>query len=403
MAAALGVLAALHALVSGGVALDADVAVAVRATRVDVAAGSFPASGESRSSGQLELVPRVALGGDEGVRFAIEYAPRLLLPVDLAAGAPELTDRTAFEARREYAHRGRISVEESFRIVRLAARGDVTYGETDPLRGAWTAQPVRAGGRIRTLDGRAAATASASPSRRLGLSAEVGTYRSGGADAAAQLALPAQRGLLAGMDLGWSASRRDRLTAGVAATLARTADTDAAHARAAVGWTRSASRTATARLGAGLAASRTSPANGEEVIGLSPWAEAGLERAADGGRLGQRLSLRAEPGIDAVTGEVQQRVEARGSLSWRANEDLTLTAEGGAAAARRASGGFDVGLSNVVSRLASAAARAERRIGPGARLAAGAWVRWQESRQPGVPSFREWGGLLELSYDLSPR
>jgi len=54
----------------------------------------------------------------------------------------------------------------------------------------------------------------------------------------------------------------------------------------------------------------------------------------------------------------------------------------------------------LTSRVGSLALRAEWRLGGGARLALGAWGRWQDSRLAGIPSFLEWGGLLEASFDV---
>lgn len=401
MPAALGVAASLCALAAGGVRLDGDVSTAVRATRVEFDATAADGSGTTSTTGQLELVPKLVVLGELGPRFAVEYAPRFFLPIDLAEGAPELTSRASFEDRAELLHRGGVLLEQGFRSVRAAFRGDVTYGKTDLLQGgAATAEPVPTTGRIRILNSRATASVSSTPARRLTLSAEAGAFRTGGADAEARASLPIQQGVLLGAELGWTASRRSRLSAGIGSTLARTAETDAAYARASLGWRWLASRATTLRVGAGLVASSSSPPGTDTVRGLAPWAEVGVEHAAAGGDLSQGLAVQLEPAIDQITGQIQQRLEARGSLSWRATRAWTLSAEARAAASRYSSGGFDAGTSQVTSRIATLALRAGRSFSGGARLGLGAWNRWQDSVQAGVPSFLESGGLVELSFPI---
>ncbi len=385
----------LWALGAGAIGVEAEVGAASRVRQIAI---------EDRTAievAELEAVPRLALRHEGSLHAVVAYAPQLLLPFDLRSAAAREAGGDVVSERLQVLHRAEILVDDSVaRDLTLRLRGDGSLGETDLLRaGAWTGLPVATAARIQLFSARAAAGVAASPSRRITFSLDAGAFARGGADAATRTTLPLEKGLLADAALAWNATRRDVLSSVATGTLSRftPSSTEAAFLRVGGLWLHEALRTLALRAGLGaVGASSRAPA-GDADRRAAPWAEVGLSHAPEGPRPSEEIALRLDSAIDPNTGRIDRRMEAHAAVTWRAARDWTLASQAVVAAVRAASGGLDLRWGEVPTILGSIDLRASWALGERATVSCGAWRRWQRSTGEGLPSFGEWGGLLEVS------
>ncbi len=355
--------------------------------------------------GELEAIPSIALSRRGRLALRLEYDPRLFLVVDVSGGAPELTRASAFRQSAQAIQRAQFLAEgrpDRPWTLRLGASG--TYGRDDLRSPTWVGQPVPTADRVLYVDARATADVEVRTSRQSTLTFAGGVYHVGGADAAAQSVLPLQDGVAAEVALSRDLTRRDELAIAVAAKASRfSTGVDSALLRAAATWQHEATRAVTVRLGGGVAGSRSRAASADVLLKAAPWAEAALRRAAGPSRVEVDGGLRLEPMIDSLTGGVDERLVGSLALGWQPWKGWALGAVAYVAALRPLDEWATAGFDGPMTRTASLEARAGRRIGPETALALVGWGRAQQSSEPGVRSFVQWGGSLELALGTSGR
>lgn len=384
--------ASLSLLVAGQLALGADVAATTRARWIAFEGGT------ERGYGELEALPRVSVtrrGGALGLEAF--YGPRLFLPLDLSSGSKDLESWSTVRDRGELLHGAGIVLQDTDPRgpnLRVVATG--SYGLTDLLRASdWGPQPLPTTERVRFLSLRGTAELSGRPSPRTTLLLRSGGFAVGGADSASRETVPLQRGLTLESSAAWDATRRDVLSAEVAGTYSwLSTPSEAAHARAGARWRRRLDPSLSSRLVAGLSWA-WSDAPDPDVRGLGPWMEAALSYAR-GSRLDAEVSVRLEPGIDAATGLVDQRIEGAVQATWRTSRTWILGVRGSAAAAGPTPSGARLAPDDLDTRLGTFEMSATRPLGSRTTLSFGALGRFQDSSRVGLPSFREWGGFVRF-------
>jgi hypothetical protein len=391
---ALGAPALLALLAGVQLGAEAGVQVGSRARFVSVE------EADARSAGELELVPRLALFGEGRLRLEAAYAPRIFVPFDVDAGAPELRSRATLQDNTELLHRAEFAVQRSMhRTLSIELRAEGAYGRTDLRDDHLTAaEPVPTTSRIDYQAARVSTGVEWAASRRSVLASQVAGFTAGGADAAAREQLPLQEGVELASSLRWSATRRDILIGRVVGSFAWfTPRAEAGHLTLSTIWQRSLRRTLAARVGGGVVAAHSSQPGSDAGRELSPWAELALSHTPSGPRVSAELVLLLEPSINAIERRVDQRFGARASAAWEPTRVWRFHAEGSASGAGPADSRFSAGPGEIELRLGTVEVRAVRRVGERTAVSVGTWARFQRSSLAGVPSFDEWGGLLVLS------
>ena len=393
MGAAVAIAASLCGLVAGtDLRLEADLKVATGVRRL--AYEGLPA----RTLGEIWAIPRLALEAEGRMTFRAAYDPRLFLPVDVSAGAPELRRAEVFSDRAEVLHRADLLAELRLDpTLRAGLRANGAYGRTDLLAGGiWTPELVPTTARIQYLFGEAVAFLAGDATRRTSFSAEAGAFTTGGADEPSQAVLPLQRGLRVVSALAWDAARRDSLTLPLEATWSRfTPGGDAAFVRAGLRWRHLATRALALRVGAGAAGTYSQSPGIESIRRAAPWAEVGASHAPENARPTWDLATTLEPVIDRLSGTIDLRLGLEASLTWRPSRRWAFEGRGAAAAlqpwiAAEARSDLD-------TRVFALDLRTARRVGGHATVGVVLWGRAQRTTRPSLASFIEWGGFLEVT------
>jgi hypothetical protein len=156
------------------------------------------------------------------------------------------------------------------------------------------------------------------------------------------------------------------------------------------------------RAGAGAVATYSYQPGTDDVRKGAPWAEAAVALTPEGGRPSGELALHVEPSIDAITGQIDERVEATVTVRWEPARHWTTSALVSAAVIRPLDGWTSLRDDEVpTTRIGVAEVRGSRRLGAHASLSLAAWSRMQRTARPDLPEFQEWGGALELAFDVT--
>jgi hypothetical protein len=387
-------------LLSGAALLVALAFGAADDLRVD--AGVVAASRASRTSaddvsayrGEIEILSQLSLAVGRLQEIRVGYSPRLFLPVDLSAGAPELTSWERLRDRGAVRHSVQASASRNLsRISRVAVGAEGTFGAMDLLdETAFAAEAVPTTARIRYLSGEATVRYAAEPTRRTTLRLDGALFAGGGRGAASSATLPFQRGLRLGAGLTWNWTRRDVVSIAAEATgSALSNGVDSRFARLGLSLRHQTSRRLALGGGAGAAVTQGDGSDASSALGFAPWAEAAVSYRA-GRALDAAAATRLEPVIDRTSGRVDVRLGTEASLQWAASRLWSLGAGAHAAALRDArQGGHEETL------VGGLELRVDRRIGALAAIAAGARSRWQRTGRPDLPTFAEWGVFLEVA------
>jgi hypothetical protein len=169
------------------------------------------------------------------------------------------------------------------------------------------------------------------------LAVRAGAFLEGGADPAAEAALPLQRGVRAAWDYEWQATRRDVLATVLEGSfstftpvssgllpLPRVYNTVASLTET---WRHALTLDAQLRIGAGPAL--TVHRNGEQgETTLLPAAELGLVDRWMGSVLEGEVVLRLAPSVDRVTGLAGERIDAGVTMGWQPSPRWRVVATG---------------------------------------------------------------------------
>lgn len=392
----------LCAVALGSVGVEADALIAARAreTRLE--------DGPTRSTGELEVVPRVALLRHGRLELSLSYAPRLTLPVDLSAGAPELESGAALRDSGEVLHRVDLAVDAAAtRSSTLGVRAAAEYGRIDLLRADVYADDVLPDARRlawRSL--RASGSVTTAFARRTRVAGTLGAFEAGGAQAEAREIVPLQRGALLEAVLRHDVTRRDELSLRAAATYSRftpAADVrSAAVVRVGGGWSRHLRPTLAGRAESGAAWSVSERDGLPASRDVAPFAEAWLSHTPTRPLVTTEVALRVMPYVSPLTGAIEQRLDASAATRWSVSRRATLSLRGAAAATRSDTthGAFWTGTRR--AELASLDLRASWSFARRGTVAFGPRARWQESHDASLPAFFEWGAAVELTAGTRP-
>ncbi len=380
---------------TGDLLLDASMGARVGARR-----GSYPAGvGDAISgvrqqavstSGELALLPDVALTRDGRVDVSLRYRPRLLVPVDLSSGAPELRDLDVLRRRVTVTHDARLAVDARRETWTLKSSLEGVYAEADLRNPAEVdGQVIVTTVRLPYAFARARASFEAAPSRRTSYAFGGAAFMAGGAGEAARSAVPLQRVLQLDAALRWNMTRRDILSAWTFATGSHVdGGEDTTYALVGPGWERLVPAALTVKGAAGVAATFG------RTIGAMPWFEASLAHKPEAPRPSAELRLAASPGIDRVTGAIDMTSSAQASVTWPRTPRWSFQARASATALGGWSGVRSFGDPDTL--FVWGELRVNRQLRP--LVTESLYVRTtaQHSDRPNVEEFREVGIFVEI-------
>jgi hypothetical protein len=349
------------------------------------------------------VVPRIALLRRGRLDLSLSYEARLTLPVDVAAGAPELRSGSQLRDRGEVLHHAEVVANgAATRNLSLRLRGEGMYGRVDLLRSNLYAEDaLRDAGRLAWHAARASFEAEATPGRRTTISAMLAAFETGGADASARATAPLQRGGRVEAALRYALGRRDEVALSSEAQYARFTPAlvveDAAVAVLRLGWAHRLAPTLAGRVESGPAWSYTGARGAAPVRETAPFAELALTHTPARPSVSTELAWRMTPYMSPLTGAVEQRLEASATTTWQASRAWQLAARGAAAASRSETthGAFWTGARQ--AELASVVLRASWAFARRGALSFEPRARWQRSHAPALPTFLDWGATVSFT------
>jgi hypothetical protein len=279
----------------------------------------------------LETGPEVKLGVRSRLwEFSADYSPRFTGSV---AGA---------DPQSYVLQQGRIGARYQDRRTSISLYEDTGYGRLSLLTlGTYAGAtlgttPLTAPEATEIIDyawSRTGIVARLAATRRWSLTFTGELALSGGTGALAQVSMPFQTALRAGVGGDYAASRRDHLTTTLdAARAVFSTGLEDTLLEGKVSWRHDLDAGLATTLAAGMGWSSTRADTGPAArTRAAPIAEAGLTYRPRASTIELGLTLRLAPVIDAFSGRVDQRVDGTGSVTWEPTRNLTVQGQLGAA------------------------------------------------------------------------
>lgn len=312
----------LAALVNLGPAGELHLRIEVDAAQVT--RSNVPEEGTEFVRSETSVSPRLALLTDGRLQLRLSYEPQVLTATDLAGTSPEL--QGSFADRTVLLHRASGGIEYTLPRWRLGLSSSVSAGETLLLAGALEEEEdrppeaVSTTSRIPYLGYEVAATAVRQLSRATALTMIAGFRESGTTEPSLRERLPSMLGLNAGATLAYAYTQRHTLGLEASASYTYLGAgapewNETLIVRAGGSSLYQLGRPTSLRTAAGLAYTQERLAHPDAPSTL-PWAEGALEYAPGPTLPVSRLTIGLEPAADRLTGALDMRTSALGTVDW---------------------------------------------------------------------------------------
>lgn len=274
-----------------------------------------------RALAETEVDPRLGLTwADARSELGVAYYPRLFAQEQ--GDSVTVLHRAAARANRQLdaTWRGSLAAEGSYGTNESLA---FTAGAAGQSSGQQPVQPVLGVTALRYVSGEGSLALESAQLGRWRQRWQGTAFVDGGADDAARVLLPLQRGGRLAADFGYTASAVDVLDVALRSTVSTFGDGAVdGYAAASVIWRRDVSREVRLRLGAGPAVGARRQGDATSWTPLAS-AEAGLtmQRGPD---VTLDLGVRVTPMVDRITAAVYDRADATASMTWQPVPRWTL-------------------------------------------------------------------------------